>query len=130
MSNLLIKRTGTNFEISNGTITIQGPNRAQLLSIMDSLESQPANISEIKKKVEKAAEVATAKKKTTKKVENKVKISGVQLVREYMKSSQGKVTAHDVSKATGLSVKYCLNYLWNLWKKGEIQSEEKGIYFK
>lgn len=91
MSNLLIKRNGTNFEVSNGTITISGPNRTQLLALMDSLESQPANIEKIAEKVEKAGKAARAKVETKKQNRRDAVIALIE--------KKGSVTAADVIEA-------------------------------
>lgn len=72
MSQVLIKKTGTDFEVSNGTITVKGPNRGQLMAIMDMLESSPANEKDIKDKVAKAAKV-TQKKSAEKKASGSAK---------------------------------------------------------
>jgi response regulator of citrate/malate metabolism len=123
MSNVLIKKTGTGYEVSNGTVTVSGSNRAQLLALIDTLEGAPASLEKIQEKVEKAAKV------TKKKVEQK-KVSGMQKVRDFIATTKGKVTITQVAEATGLSQKYAANYLWNLWNNDEIKSTEKGIYSK
>lgn len=133
MSNVMIKKTGTGFEVSNGTYTLLGPNRADLLKAMDALENQPAAVEKIQEKVEKAAvkvqEKIEAKDQPKKKVK-RVKVSGMQRVREFMNSTRSKVTAAEVAQACDISQKYANNYLWALWKKGEIKSTVKGVYYK
>lgn len=76
MSQVMIKRTGTNFEVSNGTIVLQGPNRSALLAAMDLLESTPANEKAIEARVEKAAKV-TQKKAAAKKATEAAKTKTV-----------------------------------------------------
>ena len=36
---VLIRKVGTDFEVSNGTVKFKGPNRAELLAMMDKWES-------------------------------------------------------------------------------------------
>ena len=68
MNAIMIKKTESGFEVSNGTIHVRGPSRDQILAIFDSLEGKPAAVAQIAEKVEKAARVvqkkAAAKKMT------------------------------------------------------------------
>jgi hypothetical protein len=50
MSNVLsIKKTAAGYEVSNGEYSINGPDRATLLKIIDSLEKEPATKEQDKK---------------------------------------------------------------------------------
>lgn len=129
MSNVIVRKVGNGFEVSNGTYTVQGPNRADLLKAMDALEGQPASVEKIQQKVETAAAVAKAKKdpKTTKKVK---RIPHTDQIRDLLKASKGtKMTAKEVAVGTGLPEKRCGNVLYYLWQRNEIKSHEEGLYF-
>jgi len=58
------------------------------------------------------------------------KISQMDLVRIALKNfpKGAPVTAADIVAATGITRKYANNYLWNLWKAGDLKSEEVGVY--
>lgn len=129
MSNaILIKRNGTNYEVSNGTITVSGSNRADLLAILDSLEGKPASVQEIQAKVKKASEAAVkkAKSKTKKSAE---KTSELQSVRDFMRKTKRHVTAAEVAEELGMEKKYAAKCLYHLYVKGFLKSEERGVYF-
>jgi hypothetical protein len=123
MTAIMIKKTASGFEVSNGTISVSGPSRDQLLAILDSLEGKPAAVAEIAKKVEKAGKVVK-KKAEAKKVSNSAKVL------EFMASSKGSQTATSVSEGTGLTMKQCTDILWRLWKAKKLKSSEVGVYSK
>lgn len=122
MNAITIKKTETGFEVSNGTIAVSGPNRDQLLAILDGLEAAPASVAKIAEKVAKAAKVV--QKKAASK-----RISNVEKVRKFMEK-KGKHSVADVAKGTGLTSKQCSDILWRLWQEKELKSSEVGSYSK
>lgn len=91
MSNVVIKKTGNGFEVSDGTYTIQGPNRSELLKIMDSLENQPASVEKIAEKVETAGAIVREKVAAKKQSRHEAILSLIE--------KKGQVTAADVIEA-------------------------------
>jgi len=121
MNAIMIKKTESGFEVSNGTIHVRGPSRDQILAIFDSLEGKPAAVAQIAEKVEKAAKVVQ-KKAAAKKVSNSAKVL------KFMVESKGNQSATEVAEGTGLTKKQCSILLWRLWKAKELKSTEVGIY--
>ena len=134
MNAIMIKKTESGFEVSNGTIHVRGPSRDQLLAIFDSLEGKPAAIfdslegkpaavAQIAEKVEKAAKVVQ-KKAAAKKVSN------TQKIRDYMAQTKGTKSIAEIADGTKLTSKQVTDMIWKLWKNGEVKSIETGLYSK
>jgi len=123
MNAIMIKKTESGFEVSNGTIHVRGPSRDQLLAIFDSLESKPASVAQIAEKVEKAAKVVQ-KKAAAKKVSN------TQKIRDYMAQTKGTKSIAEIADGTKLTSKQVTDMIWKLWKNGEVKSIETGLYSK
>jgi len=123
MNAIMIKKTESGFEVSNGTIHVRGPSRDQLLAIFDSLESKPAAVAQIAEKVEKAAKVVQ-KKAAAKKVSN------TQKIRDYMAQTKGTKSIAEIADGTKLTSKQVSDRIWKLWKNGEVKSIETGLYSK
>ena len=123
MNAIMIKKTESGFEVSNGTIHVRGPSRDQLLAIFDSLEGKPASVAQIAEKVEKAAKVVQ-KKAAAKKVSN------TQKIRDYMAQTKGKKSIAEIADGTKLTSKQVTDMIWKLWKNGEVKSIETGLYSK
>jgi predicted Rossmann fold nucleotide-binding protein DprA/Smf involved in DNA uptake len=123
MNAIMIKKTESGFEVSNGTIHVRGPSRDQLLAIFDSLEGKPASVAQIAEKVEKAAKVVQ-KKAAAKKVSN------TQKIRDYMAQTKGTKSIAEIADGTKLTSKQVSDRIWKLWKNGEVKSIETGLYSK
>jgi hypothetical protein len=130
---ILIKRVGTNYEISNGTVVVSGPNRAQLLALMDTLESTPASAEQIAAKVEQAVAAVAAASAADPKPKKKVKKEKVNMsatVRDFMLKNPGvKHTAQDVADIVGFTREQCAHRLYHWYNQGVLKSDENGIYY-